>query len=107
MCNELGSLLPIAAVAFGVGTIVAQSIALFTVVKLLGAAYLAYLGVQAIRHRRAGAADGTASAPRRVSSVSVLRQGFIVGATNPKTMVFFVAALPNSSIFTRAPCRRR
>lgn len=93
--NELGALIPIAAVAFGVGSIVAQSIALFTVVKLLGASYLAYLGVQAIRHRRDGVDDdATGAAPRRASSRAVLRQGFIVGATNPKTIVFFVAALP-------------
>ncbi|HWV50653.1 MAG TPA: LysE family translocator [Microbacterium sp.] len=92
--NELGALIPIAAVAFGVGSIVAQSIALFTVVKLLGASYLAYLGIQAIRHRREGLEDAAEAAPRRVSSRAVLRQGFIVGATNPKTIVFFVAALP-------------
>ncbi|WP_436701486.1 LysE family translocator [Nocardioides sp. BYT-33-1] len=92
--NELGSLVPIAAVAFGVGSVVARSVALFTVIKLLGAAYLAYLGIQAIRHRRSGLDGPVDLHPRRVSSRTVLRQGFIVGATNPKTIVFFVAALP-------------
>ncbi|UGS25161.1 LysE family translocator [Microbacterium resistens] len=92
--NELGGLIPIAAVAFGVGSIVAQSVALFTVVKIAGAAYLAYLGVQAIRHRKDGMAATAAEAPRRASTTTVLRQGFIVGASNPKTIVFFVAALP-------------
>jgi len=92
--NELGSLVPIGAVAFGVGAIVAQSVALFTVVKVLGALYLAYLGIQAIRHRRDGVGDASEASPRRVSSLVMLRQGFIVGATNPKTIVFFVAALP-------------
>ena len=92
--NELGGLPLVAAVAFGVGTIVAESIVLFTIVKLLGAAYLVYLGVQAIRHRRDGV--GTESVPgRRAPSHWVtLRQGFVVGVTNPKTIVFFVAALP-------------
>ncbi|NGN94511.1 LysE family translocator [Nocardioides sp. KC13] len=92
--NELGGLIPITAVALGVGSLVAESVALFTVVKVLGAAYLAWLGLQAIRHRRDGLSDATAIAPREVSSATVLRQGFIVGATNPKTIVFFVAALP-------------
>jgi len=92
--NELGGLIPITAVAFGVGSIVAQSVALFTIVKILGASYLAYLGVQAIRHRKDGLGESAAVTPRGVSSPTVLRQGFIVGATNPKTIVFFVAALP-------------
>jgi len=92
--NELGSLVPIGAVAFGVGAIVAQSVALFTVIKVLGALYLAYLGIQAIRHRRDGIGDASEASPRRVSPLVMLRQGFIVGATNPKTIVFFVAALP-------------
>lgn len=92
--NELGSLVPIGAVAFGVGAIVAQSVALFTAVKVLGALYLAYLGIQAIRHRRDGIGDATATSQRRMSTLVMLRQGIIVGATNPKTIVFFVAALP-------------
>lgn len=90
--NELGALVLVAAVAFGVGSLVATSIALFTIVKLLGAAYLVYLGAQAIRHRRDSAAAGTGG--RLASSGVMLRQGFVVGVTNPKTIVFFVAALP-------------
>lgn len=90
--NELGALVLVAAVAFGVGSLVATSIALFTIVKLLGAAYLVYLGAQAIRHRRDGTDAGTGG--RLASSGVMLRQGFVVGVTNPKTIVFFVAALP-------------
>jgi len=92
--NELGGLVPITAVAFGVGAIVAQSVALFTIVKVLGALYLAYLGIQAIRHRRDGLEADSSAPARRMSPLVVLRQGFLVGATNPKTIVFFVAALP-------------
>ena len=92
--NELGSLVPIAAVAFGVGSIVAQSVAVFTAVKVLGALYLAYLGIQAIRHRRDGIGDAAQADARRMAPLVMLRQGFIVGASNPKTIVFFVAALP-------------
>ena len=87
--NGLGALPLVAAVAFGVGAIVAQSIMLFTIIKLLGAAYLIYLGVQAIRHRRELAMPDAAPSNRRV-----LAEGFVVGLTNPKTAVFFAAMLP-------------
>jgi threonine/homoserine/homoserine lactone efflux protein len=91
--NEIGALPLVAAVAFGIGTVVAQSIVLFTIVKLVGASYLIYLGVQAMRHRRDHPGIDATQYQSPSSWVS-LRQGFIVGATNPKTMVFFVAALP-------------
>lgn len=92
--NELGALVPLTAVAVGVGSVVAQSIVLFTALKLLGAGYLIYLGSQAIRHRRDGLDDPSSPAARSVAARTVLRQGVIVGATNPKTIVFFVAVLP-------------
>lgn len=92
--NTAGQVPLILAVAVGVGAIVAQSILLFTVVKLVGAAYLIYLGVQAIRHRAAGDAatvgGGEPAAPLR----TIFWQGFIVGVTNPKSIVFFLAVLP-------------
>src|SRR3546814_10697624 len=55
--NALGMLPLVVAVAFGVGAIVASSVALFTALKLAGAAYLVYLGVQADRKRKAHAAE--------------------------------------------------
>lgn len=92
--NGLGGLPLVAAVAFGVGAFVASSVAVFTTVKLAGAAYLVYLGVQAIRHRRDGLVDGETPDLPRESSWRVLRQGLAVGITNPKSIVFFIAALP-------------
>lgn len=89
--NALGTVPAVVAVAFGVGAIVAASVAAFTVIKIAGAVYLVWLGIQAIRHRRAGV-DGLDRAP--VSTSTLLRQGFIVGLTNPKTIAFFVAVLP-------------
>ncbi|MFI2365243.1 LysE family translocator [Promicromonospora sp. NPDC019610] len=75
-----------------------ETLVAFTVLKLLGAGYLVYLGVQAIRHRRDGVGpdgEGAGAAVRRAPSHgAILRQGFVVGVTNPKTIVFFVAALP-------------
>ncbi|WP_448655534.1 LysE family translocator [Microbacterium lacticum] len=89
------ALIPIVAlVAAGVGAIIAQSLALFTVLKIAGALYLMYLGVQAIRHRRDAAADVTSTA-LPASPARQLWQGFVVGITNPKTLAFFVAVLPH------------
>lgn len=98
--NELGGLVPVAAVAFGVGGIVAKSVVLFTLVKMLGAAYLAYLGVQAIRHRNDGLGHAANTHRTQRTGWLTVRQGFIVGATNPKTIVFFVAALPQFVSFS-------
>lgn len=92
--NGLGALPLIAAVAFGLGAIVAQSVVLFTSIKLLGATYLLYLGVQAIRHRRDGSSDTSEQEPQTLNPAVLLRQGVVVGVTNPKTIVFFVAVLP-------------
>src|SRR4051812_8245232 len=49
--NALGMLPAVALVSLGLGSIVAESIIVFTVIKFIGAAYLVYLGVQALRHR--------------------------------------------------------
>ncbi|MGF3054956.1 LysE family translocator [Microbacterium sp. YY-01] len=95
--NTLGTIPLVIAVAFGVGAVVAQSIMLFTIVKVLGAAYLVYLGVQAFRHR-ASHTESIAHRHRR-STFTMLGEGFIVGITNPKTIVFFVAVLPQFVYF--------
>ncbi|MGW6173087.1 LysE family translocator [Arthrobacter sp. NPDC055138] len=89
--NSLGIIPAILAVAFGVGAIVAASVVAFTVLKIAGGLYLVWLGIQAIRHRHAHV-SGASRAP--ASSWKLLRQGFIVGFTNPKTLAFFLAVLP-------------
>ncbi|HXZ99637.1 MAG TPA: LysE family translocator [Candidatus Binatia bacterium] len=91
--NQAGELVQVVAVALGVGTLVAVSDVAFTVVKLAGAGYLIYLGVQTIRSRRAASADQQ-GAPRSTSWLRVFGQAFVVGITNPKTTVFFAAVLP-------------
>lgn len=92
--NAVGLYVQVLLVAIGLGAIVARSIVVFTVIKLLGAAYLVWLGVQAIRHRHrlAGAVAATEVPIRR--SRSVFRDGVIVGVANPKVIVFFAAILP-------------
>src|SRR5690606_37816499 len=93
--NGSGVLLQGVAVAFGLGALVATSTTAFTVLKLLGAAYVIYLGVQAIRHRGdARAAIEKDDGAPRTSGLAAIRAGFVVGATNPKTIVFLMAFLP-------------
>ncbi|MCP9966461.1 LysE family translocator [Actinomadura madurae] len=81
-------------VALGVGSIVERSVIVFTMVKLVGAAYLLYLGVQAFRHRHSLQAELGGTGPEVGNRARDLWQGFVVGVTNPKTTVFFVAVLP-------------
>src|ERR1043165_1768288 len=50
--NVFGSYLLVAAVAFGIGSLVERSVTIYLTVKLAGAAYLIYLGIQAFRHRK-------------------------------------------------------
>jgi threonine/homoserine/homoserine lactone efflux protein len=90
--NASGMLVQTALVALGVGAIVAQSIVVLTVIKFAGAAYLIFLGIQAIRHRRRVSLPATMTAPRPAHRL--LLEGFVVGMTNPKSIVFFVAILP-------------
>ncbi|MDO2935643.1 LysE family translocator [Paeniglutamicibacter sulfureus] len=91
--NALGALPAVALVSLGVGALVAESVVVFIIIKFLGAGYLIYLGVQAIRHRNEHTETDTS--PRaRPSSFRLIREGFLVGVTNPKTIVFFVAVLP-------------
>jgi threonine/homoserine/homoserine lactone efflux protein len=91
--NALGLLPIIGLVAIGVGGIVARSVVLFTIVKVIGALYLMFLGVQAIRHRNRTAEAAISGALPR-SHWRQLGEGFVVGITNPKTIAFFVAVLP-------------
>jgi threonine/homoserine/homoserine lactone efflux protein len=91
--NEIGGCAQVAAVAFGVGKLVERSAEIFTIVKWAGAAYLVYLGVQAIRHRQS-MAEALAARITPVRPLRAMRDGFMIGATNPKTIVFFVIVLP-------------
>jgi threonine/homoserine/homoserine lactone efflux protein len=92
--NAIGVYLQVVAVAVGIGVIVERSATVFTVIKLVGAAYLVFLGVQAIRHRRKVTEALAAGVPTVLPSHRALRDGVIVGLANPKSIVFFVVALP-------------
>jgi threonine/homoserine/homoserine lactone efflux protein len=90
--NTAGLTLQGVLAAFGLGAVVAGSPFLYNVIKIAGAAYLVMLGAKTLRNRELStdSNDTSASAGHRVEA----RHGFLVGATNPKTIVFFTAALP-------------
>jgi threonine/homoserine/homoserine lactone efflux protein len=93
--NASGFALQLVLVAIGVGSLVARSDAVFTALKLLGAAYLVFLGIRNIRDRRQLAAlfaPATAAEPKPLRRI--VREGFFVGATNPKGVIIFTAVLP-------------
>ncbi|WP_330475131.1 LysE family translocator [Terrabacter sp. C0L_2] len=93
--NAIGVTAQALLVAVGLGAVVAASVTAYTVIKVAGAAYVIWLGIQAIRHRR----EGREALEKQEAQVSAkrghaLRIGTVVGLTNPKTIIFFVAFLP-------------
>ena len=86
--TTLGNALLIAAVAFGLNVVLASSALLFDVIRYVGAAYLVWLGIQLWRN--AGRNAVSAPAHRRVHAA----RGFVVAVSNPKTVAFFTAFLP-------------
>ena len=91
--NTAGAFTQVVAVAFGIGPLIERSIVVFTVLKFAGAGYLVFLGVQAIRHRHSLAAALGGKVEQKTAARIVL-DGFTVGVTNPKVIVFFSAILP-------------
>lgn len=91
--DNLGKVVQVVVVAFGAGVILEHSIVVFNTLKLAGAAYLVYLGVQAVRHRRSlqGTLDARAE-PRKTAGL--LWDAFVVGVANPKGAIILSAVLP-------------
>jgi len=87
----LGNLANAIGASIGLAALFAVSQVAFTVVKYAGAAYLVYLGIQALR------TPAAVSGPierRDVSRLRIARDGFLVALLNPKTAMFFAAFLP-------------
>ena len=97
---HLGSLVHIGAAIAGLSTLLATSAVAFRTVKWAGAAYLVFLGIQAMRSRNEAIEAEPGAAP--VTSLRrVFRQGFVVNLLNPKTAVFFLAFVPQFVDVTR------
>jgi RhtB (resistance to homoserine/threonine) family protein len=84
------------AAAVGVASVVRASALAFTALKLIGALYLVWLGVQALRaagHAESGARPVTADT-RAMGALGGFRQGFLSDLANPKIGIFFTSLLP-------------
>lgn len=91
--STLGNALLIGAIAFGLNVIIRYTAEIFELLRWLGAAYLVWLGIQAWMQtwRHAGEAAAAIKLPRhRVH----FRRGLMVALSNPKTIAFFTAFLP-------------
>src|SRR5215217_19145 len=92
----LGGMVHVLAGSLGVSAVVLASAELFTALKLVGAAYLVWLGLRTFRSARRDAPagrDGGAAAPP-VGPRRAFREGVLVEALNPKTAAFFLAFVP-------------
>ena len=84
----------VSATAFGLSALLRTSGELLFGLKLVGAAYLAYLGVRTLLESRRRPADLLAGAPPPAPAHAIFRQGFLSAISNPKLGVFFVTFLP-------------
>ena len=89
-----GALVHICAAALGLSAILAASAAAFTAVKIVGAAYLVYVGISLIRSKSSTQSPAVASGNRPTSMRGIFFQGFLTNILNPKVALFFLAFLP-------------
>ncbi|UKL01019.1 LysE family translocator [Brevibacillus brevis] len=95
-----GSLIHTLLAAFGLSLILAQSIVLFNIVKILGVAYLVYLGIRMLMAKESPAFDAADS--KKVKGEKVYLQAILTSVTNPKVALFFIAFLPQFVSATEA-----
>ncbi len=96
-----GTFLHVLLAAVGLSAILATSATAFTLVKWVGAAYLIWLGIQALRS--GGAPYSTESDVKQLSNMKIFRQGVLVAALNPKVAIFFLAFLPQFVVVGAGP----
>jgi len=84
----------ISAVALGLGALLAASEFWFSVVKWVGAAYLAYLGIRLLRSKGSFELEESTAVTNSVSKQKIFLRSFLVAVTNPKGYLFFSAFLP-------------
>jgi threonine/homoserine/homoserine lactone efflux protein len=96
VCSAVGVIIGIlvhtALAAFGLGALLAASEALFVVLKLVGAAYLVYLGIRLMLAAVPESTDGPQ--PPHLAPLALVWQGILSNVTNPKIILFFLAFLP-------------
>ena len=95
-----GLLFHSAAVAMGVAVIFQTSVLAFTILKMVGAGYLAWLAWQAFRAR---GSEIQSSGQEKINHGRLYRRGIIMNITNPKVSIFFLAFLPQFADPARGP----
>jgi len=78
---------------FGLATIIAQSVFLFSLIKYIGAAYLLYMGIQALRSQGFDSQNSQINQKRKqtITPLQCLWNGFLTNVLNPKATLFFLA----------------
>jgi threonine/homoserine/homoserine lactone efflux protein len=92
--NVTGAFFLSSLVAFGLGPILSRSDLAYSAVQWGGGGYLIYLGINAIKARKIAAADMKSQGSVIPTFWRSVRDGFWVGALNPKGLVFYAAVLP-------------
>ena len=87
-----GCLFHIAAATFGLSKIIEESVLLFSIIKYTGAAYLVFLGLQALLGKPKTSTEITSLPP--MSNKKVFFQGMLTNILNPKVAIFFLSFLP-------------
>jgi threonine/homoserine/homoserine lactone efflux protein len=86
--SSVGNALLITGIALGLSLVIQHAAVIFEWLRWIGAAYLIWLGIQAWRHA------GDKAAPVETRGHVYFRRGFLAAITNPKTIAFFTAFLP-------------
>lgn len=89
-----GSMVHVVMVASGLALILSKSLVAFNIIKILGAAYLFYLGIKAFRSKGTETLSFRTDSDHVDTSLASFRKGFFVGLLNPKSVIFFMAFLP-------------
>lgn len=89
-----GCFVHIAAAALGLSAVLAASATAFTFVKIIGAAYLVYVGISLVLSSRASTQGTTAATLAPAGARAVFVQGFFTNVLNPKVALFFLAFVP-------------
>ncbi|WP_321279076.1 LysE family translocator [Marinifilum fragile] len=91
---SLGVLVHTSAAALGLSIIIQQSALVFSVIKYLGAAYLFYLAISALRSKGEGDQNESIKQKVPMGAFKLVRKGFLMNVLNPKVSLFFIAFLP-------------